>query len=79
MMKQRLQTTVPLFRWVLTAMGVIGAFLNALGNRTCFVIWIVANIGWITVNLQRRSWPEVALFSVYLGTAVLGLVTWRMQ
>ena len=78
-MKQRLQVTSPLIRWVLTAMGVSGAFLNALGNGTCFVIWIAANIGWIIVNLQRRSWPEAALFTVYLGTAVLGLVTWGMQ
>lgn len=66
-------------RWALTAMGITGAALNAFGLGICFTIWIIANIGWIAVNIQRRSWPEAALFSAYLATSILGLFTWGLS
>lgn len=76
--KHPTQTTKKL-RWALTVMGITGATLNALGLGICFIIWIIANIGWIAVNIQRRSWPEAALFSAYLATSILGLFTWGLS
>lgn len=63
-------------RWLLAGTGVIGAALNAGQIRASFLLWIVANIGWIIVNVRRREWPETALFSVYLVTAVAGWFGW---
>lgn len=63
-------------RWLLTAMGIIGATLNALQIGLCFSFWIAGNIGWIIVNLRRRQMQEALLFFAYLVTAVIGFFTW---
>lgn len=63
-------------RWLLACAGVLGATMNAGQIRESFLVWIVANIGWIIVNVRRREWPEAALFSVYLVTAIAGWFGW---
>lgn len=63
-------------RWLLTAMGIIGATLNALQIGLCFAFWIAGNIGWIIVNLRRRQMQEALLFFAYLVTSVIGFFTW---
>lgn len=62
--------------WILTGTGVFGAFLNAAGRRSCFLLWIFTNAGLVVVNVCRHSWSDVALFSVYLFTAVFGWFSW---
>ena len=63
-------------RWILTALGIIGAALNAVGLGLCFTFWIVGNVGWIIVNLRRRQMQEALLFTAYLITSVVGFFTW---
>lgn len=63
-------------RWALTALGIIGAALNALKIGFCFWLWTVGNIGWIIVNLRRRHVQEALLFTAYLITSIIGLATW---
>lgn len=65
-------------RWALTAIGIIGAALNALKIGLCFVLWTVGNVGWIIVNLRRRQVQEALLFAAYLITSIVGLFTWGM-
>lgn len=63
-------------RWALTALGIIGAALNAFKIGLCFIIWTVGNIGWIIVNIRRRQLQEALLFAAYLITSLIGLATW---
>ncbi len=63
-------------RWTLTAIGIIGATLNAYQIGLCFTFWTIGNIGWIIVNLRRRQVQEALLFTAYLITSVIGFVTW---
>lgn len=64
------------FCWILAIMGVTGAVLNVAKKRSGFFCWVVANCGWVLVSLIRQQWPEMALWSVYLGIAVRGVYTW---
>ncbi|MDH4319923.1 MAG: hypothetical protein OEV73_00340 [Desulfobulbaceae bacterium] len=63
-------------RWILTAMGITGAILNAMQIWWCWPLWIAANIGWIVVNARLRRPQESTLFAVYLATAALGCWQW---
>lgn len=65
-------------RWALTAIGIIGATLNAFKIGLCFVLWTVGNVGWIIVNLRRRQVQEALLFAAYLIASIVGLFTWGM-
>jgi hypothetical protein len=62
--------------WGLTAASVLGAGLNAIGRRAGFTVWIFSNIGWIIANAYRGLWPQVGLFTAYLGFSVVGFFMW---
>ncbi|MGE4297436.1 MAG: nicotinamide mononucleotide transporter [Desulfovibrionaceae bacterium] len=62
--------------WVLTAMSLTGIVLNIKKNRKCFLIWIVANMGWIVVNLRHGIQAQALLFVVYTGMSIWGFVEW---
>lgn len=59
-------------RWLLVALGIVGAGLNAWGLSVSFLVWIVANSGLVLLYCYTRCWPEVVLFGIYLVTAVVG-------
>lgn len=63
-------------KWLLVALGVIGAGMNAWGLRASFLVWIVANGGMVGWNARAGRWPDVVLFSIYLITAVIGWWRW---
>jgi len=60
--------------WILTIIALVGASLNAYQNKLCWPVWCCSNMGFIVVNMLRAQWPEVVLFSAFMGTAILG---WR--
>lgn len=68
---------ISLASWVLAALGIIGAAMNAGGRRESFAVWIVANSGMLTLHATQRRYPEALLFGVYLVTAVYGWRNWR--
>lgn len=68
--------SVEMIRWGLTGIGVTGSILNARQRRASFYWWIVANAGWIAININRGQLAEAVLFSVYLVLAGYGLARW---
>lgn len=62
--------------WILTAVSVAGVVLNARRARSCFVVWMFTNAGWVVYNVRLRAWELVALFAVYLALAVYGWFKW---
>ncbi len=62
--------------WGLVMISVVGTFLNAKKRRDGFLFWIVANAGWICVNLDNTMYEQAALFLLYLILAVYGYLTW---
>lgn len=56
------------------ALSVGGALPVSLGMRWGFALWAVANVLWGIDAWQRRHWSQLALWTFYEATAVLGLV-----
>ena len=65
--------------WVLTILSVTGVVLNIKKNRLCFVVWLVANAGWIVVNLRHGIYAQAGLFVVYSVLSAWGWVVWGRQ
>ena len=65
-----------MMRWTLALMGVTGAILNAAHMRVSFMLWMMANCGWVAVFIQQKKWPETFLFIVYLATSIIGWILW---
>ena len=62
--------------WILSAIGVTGAVLNACRRRSSFALWSLANVGWIMMFAHRGMVPEALLFGVYLATSLFGFHKW---
>lgn len=67
---------VEILMWCNTAVAVFGTYLNTKQIRFGFVLWMLTNAVFIVNNIAIKSWPQAALFSIYLGLAVLGWVSW---
>ena len=64
------------FTWIITAMSLWGVWLNIKKDKRCFYIWIVANFGWIAVDIEAGLYAQAALFGIYSLLSVYGLVEW---
>lgn len=65
--------------WVFTLIAITGTYVNAKGNRLCFYLWVVSNVGFIIINLATKSYPQVALFAFNLSMCWVGLRSWKTQ
>jgi nicotinamide riboside transporter PnuC len=62
--------------WILTAMSVIGAYLNVKKKRISFLLYTIANIGWILTNLYFEIYSQAALFFVFTLLSTYGWIEW---
>lgn len=68
-----------IFLWCNTVLAIIGTFLNAKRVRFGFIIWMVTNTVFVVNNLIIKSFPQAALFGVYLVLAVFGWISWGKE
>ena len=56
--------------------GILGAFLVASPDLAIygFSCWVVSNSAWIRVGIHERKFYSTAMFSVFLCTAIAGVV-----
>lgn len=71
--------TEPWFIWPLVAASVLGTLAVARMRRWGWLMWVISNVGWLLYTAAQGRWPQAALWSVYLATAVYGLLQWRRQ
>lgn len=62
--------------WLLASLGIVGAVLNLLKLRVCFVVWIASNVGLIYLNASQGRMDQAALFGAFTVTSVLGWFNW---
>lgn len=65
--------------WVLTTISVSAVVLNIKKNRLCFVLFLIANAGWIAVNVKNGIYAQAALFVVYTFLSIWGLIEWSRR
>lgn len=66
----------PMYEWILTGLSILGTLFNLQKRAAGWVIWSIANLGWIVVFLGREMMAEAFLFAVYLVLSVYGIFKW---
>jgi len=62
--------------WVLTLMSILGAYLNVKKKRISFLLYTIANIGWIFTNLYFEIYSQAMLFLVFTVLSAYGWIEW---
>lgn len=62
--------------WLLTAMSILGAYLNVKKKRISFLLYTIANIGWILTNLYFEIYSQAMLFLVFTFLSTYGWIEW---
>jgi nicotinamide riboside transporter PnuC len=62
--------------WVLTALSIIGSWYNIQKRSSCWLIWSLANVGWIISFSLKEMYPQATLFIVYLCISLYGWAKW---
>lgn len=63
--------------WLVTALSLVGTILNIKKKRICFGIWLVTNSIWCLFDFSIGAYAQSALFAVYVGLALWGVIAWR--
>lgn len=65
--------------WLVTGASIIGTVLNIKKKQVCFVIWLITNSLWCGYDYYIGNYAQSALFLVYVGLAIWGIVSWRTK
>ena len=68
-----------MIEWTLTALSIFGTILNIKKKVSCWLVWGVANIGWVVSFSLKGMTAEAALFLVYFGLSIYGWYQWRQR
>jgi hypothetical protein len=63
--------------WAVTFASIVGTIANIYGKRWGFGVWLATNLSWAAYDIWIAAWAQAALFVVYSGTAVWGLIKWK--
>lgn len=67
---------IEIFTWPLAVLTIVGVVFNIRKHRFCFVIWSVTNVFWVIYNYSIGAYAQAAVFGVYFGLAIWGIVRW---
>lgn len=62
--------------WLLTILSLTGNWMNCRKIRSCFLLWIGCNIGWLAYDLAHGVISRAVLDSVQIGFSVFGFIEW---
>ena len=62
--------------WVLSALSLVGVWLNIQKKVLCFWIWAVTNWAWMEIDLQHGLEAQAVLQAIYFLFAVYGICKW---
>jgi nicotinamide riboside transporter PnuC len=65
-----------MYEWILTGLSIVGTLYNLQKRTAGWVIWSIANVGWIVMFSRKGMMAEAFLFSVYLVLSVYGIFKW---
>ena len=63
--------------WLFALLSLYGAVLNIRKKTLCFVVWSVANIGWVWYNVAGKDYSQAFVFAVFLLLNFYGWNSWR--
>ena len=66
-----------MFEWILTVLSLAGTWFNIQKKLASWLIWSVANAGWVVSFALKQMWAEATLFFVYLILSIYGYFKWK--
>lgn len=66
-----------IFPWLMTAVALVGAYLNSQADKRGFYLWLVSNSGFAIYNACIGEVAMSVLFAVYLGITLNGIRKWK--
>lgn len=63
--------------WGVTVLAIVGVVLNIKKRKECFYVWVFTNSAWMVYDYWMGAMAQAALFAVYVGLAVWGILEWR--
>jgi nicotinamide riboside transporter PnuC len=69
--------TTTLIEWGATLLSLIGFWLCIQHRKSCFVVFLVADLGWFATAWAHAHTTLVAQQTVYILLNVVGYVLWR--
>ena len=69
---------VGIFSTIGLILAITGNLLINHKNRLGYIVWIVSNVFWITVNILNAepNIQQIIMFSIYTALNIHGLVKW---
>lgn len=69
---------IDIFSITALILSLAGNLLINFKKRIGFIVWLLSNILWITVNLLGKpNVSQIIMFIVYIGFNVHGFLNWR--
>ena len=65
-----------MYEWILTGLSILGTIYNLQKHVAGWVIWTIANLGWVAIFFSKGMMAEAFLFSVYLLLSIYGIFKW---
>lgn len=62
--------------WFLTITSLLGNYLNCIKVRSCFVLWVACNIGWLIIDIRACTYSRAVLDVVQTGFSIFGYIKW---
>jgi len=66
-----------MFEWILTIFSLAGTWYNIQKKLVSWIIWSIANAGWVVSFAAKHMWAEATLFFIYLILSVYGFFKWK--
>lgn len=69
---------IDVFSIIALILSLAGNLLINFKKKIGFIVWLLSNILWITVNLLGKpNVSQIIMFIVYIGFNVHGFLNWR--
>ncbi len=65
--------------WILVGLSLAGNYYVVKKDRRGYMLWIIANIGWVIFAVYFRHYGQAVMFSAYLVFAVWGFRSWGIK
>lgn len=65
--------------WILSGMTILGAILNSFKNRWGFIVWIIANVGWILFNIVTGTYSQIPVWIAMTVISIFGFARWSKE
>jgi hypothetical protein len=66
-------------QWIVFVIALIGAVLNIVKLRWCFVLWLVSNGFWLVHNIAAGDFPQAACYAIFFVISIWGFVAWKSK